>query len=222
MSDLKTFVLTHSFNEIRHEDYEKLISLWSYDVGIEIECSAIKDYHSNELRSLCGKIPFKEFDFSSLEQRFRLPAGFKGFLCLGLLSEFMAENFYLNPDSGIHYHIDFTDVYDNCISDVTVKDVEKYILQELESWNYIGAFNRKEVKIGTICATWVRFQNGFKTMEVRIGEMTFDYNLLLQRILHLQEIAKKVKEDLINYNPFDETSENNIINFVKNRTVIRC
>jgi hypothetical protein len=40
---------------------------------------------------------------------------------------------------------------------------------------------------------WVR-TNPLKTVEFRMGEMTFDYEQLLKRVLHISDILKRVKK----------------------------
>lgn len=174
-----------------------------YSTGFEIECMVnVKDIN---IKQKFLDIPnIIEADVNNLyEQRFRIPNGIKGIVCLFHISNLLKEYAVLNPDSGIHYHIDFTDVFDNIFlekginiygdSNNFIDNNKDYILSELDKWNYKGTYNRREV-LASVGSVWVRFQSMFKTMEIRIGEMTFDYSLLFKRIVHGNEIAKTLKE----------------------------
>ena len=101
----------------------------------------------------------------------------------------------LNPDSGIHYHIDCTDVYDLFTSDF-INNHSDYILTELDKWKYKGTYNPRKCVFSS-SRNWVRFKDTLKTMEIRIGEMTFDYELLFERIRHSSEIVKTLKDNLL-------------------------
>jgi hypothetical protein len=182
---------------------EKIDDILPYSTGFEIECSPRSKYNRTE------NIAHKDLEYvkafksieniidvncDSSEQRFRIPPGLKGLICLQEISKNLIKYCELNPQSGIHYHIDFTDLYEDLSSDF-VKKNSVWILKELEEWNYRGSFNTKDCQFNT-GTFWVRFQRDFKTMEIRIGEMTFDYKLLLKRILHANEIARKLKSIL--------------------------
>ena len=82
---------------------------------------------------------------------------------------------------------------DNEVIENLVEEDVKFMLSELDTWGYKGTYNSRNVS--KHCGhCWIRFQDSFKTMECRIGEMTFHYYLLLQRILHLQSISMIIKE----------------------------
>lgn len=174
-------------------------SLLPYSVGFEIECSTISDnYYVTQ--GLARQIPnIVDVYFDDNEQRFRIPAGVEGLICLYNISEFLKEHSQLNLASGIHYHIDFqdmlytSDMWRGFHPDKIAKENNSWILKELDTWKYTGAFNHRLVSTRK---TWVRLHEGYNTMEVRIGEMTFDYKLLVKRILHCSAIAKRLKNIL--------------------------
>lgn len=162
-----------------------------YSTGFEIECCTQPDISV----SIFDEIPYLIENKSEQDElKFRIPPGIEGLHCLSHISLYLRKYALMNLKSGIHYHIDFTDVW-NDINVKFIKEKESYILKELESWNYKGTYNRKEVRLDVRC--WVKFHKYYKTMEVRIGEMTFEYELLFERIRHCNAIAKKLKEDLL-------------------------
>lgn len=160
-----------------------------YSVGFEIELTS-------DNYTVYDDIPFLiKNESSSGELRFRIPNGIKGIQCLFNISIYLKKYAELNPRSGIHYHIDCTDVYDLFTSDF-INNHSDYILTELDKWKYKGTYNpRKCVFSGN--RNWVRFKDTLKTMEIRIGEMTFDYELLFERIRHSSEIVRTLKDSLL-------------------------
>jgi hypothetical protein len=178
--------------------------LLPFSVGIEFECDKQDHYNLDAFKS----IPYiLDVNVDSCEQRYRIPKGLKGLQCLYRLSLLLKENSVLNLGSGIHYHVDFTE----CFSKITAEFInteKEYILTELDKWEYKGKYNSRNVVINNRC--WVQVSSEFKTFEFRIGEMTFDYDLLFKRISHLMEITKKVKYNLNLYHlNIDRTSISN-------------
>ena len=160
-----------------------------YSVGFEIETM------TSDIR-IFDEIPYLMENKSSVsELRFRIPNGIKGIQCLFNISIYLKKYTELNPDSGIHYHVDCTDVYDLFTSDFINKQSE-YILTELDKWKYKGTYNPRKCVFSS-SRNWVRFKDTLKTMEIRIGEMTFDYELLFERIRHSSEIVKTLKDNLL-------------------------
>jgi hypothetical protein len=174
-----------------------------YSTGIEIESKYNYSGGICEYDNLLRTVPnIMEADCDGYEQRIRIPSGVKGMICLYNVLQIMKANSTINPQSGIHYHIDFTDVWDdfkkqfiNTWDDTNeeFKKHEKWILNALKSWNYKGIYNKWEIDYSSCSSSVVRFQNDFKTMEIRIGEMTFDYPLMIKRIIHAQKIARRLK-----------------------------
>lgn len=173
-----------------------------YSVGIEIEAEFKFDSRSQCQFDLFKFLPFSpilDVNVLTSETSVRVPEGIRGLCTIYKLCEFLKENYYFNPDSGIHYHIDFTQEFLHLFSSM-YKDkskIKKIILDSLESWNYTGRFNRKDVNFdGDKKYVWVNFRDQYSTLEVRIGEMTFDYETMIKRILHLQNISRLVKKIL--------------------------
>ena len=160
-----------------------------YSVGFEIETI------TSDIR-IFDEIPYLIENKSSMnELRFRIPNGIKGIQCLFNISIYLKKYAELNPQSGIHYHIDCTDVY-NLFSTDFINDYSEYILTELDKWEYKGTYNPRKCVFSS-SRNWVRFKDTLKTMEIRIGEMTFDYELLFERIRHSSEIVKTLKDKLL-------------------------
>ena len=188
---------------------EKLIqlaeSMLPYSVGMEFEI-----HTSNiSLKDVMFHIPnLISFDKEEYEVKFRIPSGIKGLICLWEISVYLTKHCQLNTMSGVHYHIDFTDVcsgfhgnqlfryeftrgaYD---TNSVIRQNDEWIMNALKNWDYKGVFN---ARICSLHKTAVRFHSDYKTMEVRIGEMTFDYELLVKRIINCQNIAKRLKKIL--------------------------
>ena len=58
-------------------------------------------------------------------------------------------------------------------------------------------------------------------MEVRIGEMTFDYGLLLKRIVHIQSLVQHIKDvEFIEIRDRYEYDYNSIKDIINNRNII--
>lgn len=182
-------------------------SFLKYDTGFEIECNFKLDNTKDIINSVKR---FKEIpnivhvSCDSMEQRFRIPTGIKGLICLYETCKLLKQESALNVDSGIHYHIDFTkESYKNKYNEYWfrsndfIKSNNDWILKALKSWNYKGKFNN------WVCSkdkTAVKFHENYGTVEFRIGEMTFDYSLMIKRIIHCQNISTKIKENLVAYN----------------------
>lgn len=178
------------------ETLEIIDSYLPFSVGIEIECDNKKSFNEQIFKNIPNII---EVNCSSNEKRFRIPNGLKGMVCLFEITKLLKKECLLNPLSGIHYHIDMTDVF-HFIDTTIIENNKNYILEELDTWEYKGTYNKRDVKLNVRC--WVRFDSYKKTCEFRIGEMTFDYELIFKRILHCTDIIKKFRK-LIKGNEYD-------------------
>lgn len=163
-----------------------------YSTGIELECFKKETYNLAAFEAIPNIMAVNVDDS---EQRYRIPNGIKGLVCLYNLCETLTEHSLLNRGSGLHYHVDFTDK-PQLINSEYLDRHKEWILEELETWNYRGTFNTKDVYIDS--RAWVRFCSGNYskekiTMEVRIGEMSFSYSILAKRIIHCNKIAQKIK-----------------------------
>ena len=186
-----------SLNNLKNEYLiEQASSYLPYSVGFEIECNS--KYTDNKISEVFSKIPdIMDVSGGNYEVRFRIPKGIKGMICLYNICLKLPQYFTLNIGSGIHYHIDFTD-FPEAFNHDFIKKHNDYIIKELIKWK--TALDTKSVNAKCYLNTrgWVQFQSGFKTMEVRIGEMTFDYTTIIKRMIDCNRIAKEIKGD-INY-----------------------
>ena len=160
-----------------------------YSTGIEIECNELPTYKISEFQNIPD---IMEVGSSKNEQRFRIPNGLKGLICLYNICEKLHTNCSLNMGSGIHYHIDMTDAADLVFNNEFIAKHNDYIIGELIKWNTAKKLN-SDAACSLDCRGWVNFQSGFKTMEIRIGEMAFDYPTLVKRIIDGNRIAKHIK-----------------------------
>jgi len=161
-------------------------SLLNRSVGIEIECDQSSFFDFNNFKSIKNIL---DVNIDSKEQRFRIPIGLSGLKVLYEICKQLKINSELNPLSGIHYHIDCTNDWLIIENNIDNLKQQEWLLEELDTWEYKGTYNKREIS-ETI--TWVRIQSMFKTLEFRIGEMTFDYTLMCKRIFHLTEIVNKL------------------------------
>lgn len=162
-----------------------------YSTGFEIECDMAVGYNEQAFLDIPNIL---EVGNSSSEQRYRIPSGANGLTCLYLICEQLKINSLLNEGSGIHYHIDMTDCFHLLTKEFIAENAE-WILAELDTWEYKGTYNYRKCEFNT-AAHWIRFQSNFKTAEIRIGEMSFDYNILVKRIIHTNQIIKRLKDQL--------------------------
>lgn len=165
--------------------------LLPYSTGFEIECLKGADYEEECFRNIPD---IMDINVDRGEQRYRIPSGIHGILCLYNICYQLKLNSELNPQSGIHYHVDFTECFRKAKYKERPIELEQWILAELDTWEYKGNYNRRAISRDW-GAFWIRF-NELKTLEVRIGEMSFDYEVLIKRILHCQQIALAIKADI--------------------------
>jgi len=193
--------------------------LLPFGVGMEFECDMGPDYNVRWFEEIPGMV---EVNVDRSEQRYRIVKGLEGLQALYRLSQGLCKYSLLNFGSGIHYHIGLDDYYDDFVK-VLENDKEQklqeHILSELEKWNYKGSYNRRAVSTGM---GWVRLQRGFRTAEIRIGEMTFNYELLFKRITHACKIFREVtlgleEKLLLRNNPWLRYEKQDINEIIKNR-----
>jgi hypothetical protein len=161
-----------------------------FSTGIEIECEGDNDAFYAACIHLSNLMTFNT---DRTEVRFRIPSGIEGMICLYEVCEILKKTHRLNMASGIHYHVDFTDCFDK-VNSKFILDNNDWVLNSLKSWNYTGEFNEW---ICSTAKTAVKYHFKYKTVEFRIGEMSFDYELLIKRIIHAQNISRKLKANLV-------------------------
>lgn len=196
--------------------YESILrnidSFLPYSVGFEIECKQQEDFDI----SLFKNIPnILDVNCDSSEQRFRIPNGLKGMICLYHITQVLKINSLLD-DSGIHYHIDMTENY-SLLNNENIQANEQWMLEELDKWDYQSDYNKRSVKFD--CGhRWIRFQDNFKTAEFRIGEMSFDYKLIIKRMIHASSLIRRLIDNIggnTTYYPSVIEDPAKLINFVQ-------
>jgi hypothetical protein len=192
---LKELVLTNPLVLLSIQDENSINFLnfmLPFSVGFEIECYQKETFNIKDFEQIPD---IMEVNCDSYEQRFRIPPGLPGIICLYNISQALIKNSMLNFGSGIHYHVDLGKNYQKILEECSkVQTAFAWIEEELEQWNYKGRYNLKGVN-------WVRL-NSLGTMEFRVGEMTFDYKILIKRILHATELRKKFQKIVIPNYPF--------------------
>lgn len=185
-------------------------NLIPYSTGFEIECDMAENYNKDSFTNIPDIL---DVDNSSFEQRYRIPNGIKGMICLYNICTQLKTNSLLNPLSGIHYHIDCkTDQSWNLLSINVLDRNSKWILPELDKWEFRGDQRRG---IGS-SGYWIR-RNIIETLEFRIGNMSFDYSVLLKNIISANSIVKKLKDSVgVTTQPvYEEVDSTKILNYLK-------
>ena len=162
-------------------------SFLPYSVGIEIEAH-VKSEYLNYLEGI-NFYCLHKYNHSS-EQTFRIPEGYKGLLCLELYSSYL-KKYQTNTDSGNHYHIDCTNNYSAINSKMKLE--RDFVLSELDKWETYDTVNKREV-VSDSKFNWVNMRRHFNTAEFRIGELTCEFPLLLNRIMSLTHIVKTIRQ----------------------------
>lgn len=176
------------------EDIQYVNTLLPFDTGFEIECDLKEVYSENcdDIKTIFKNIPFiKNVDINNYEQRFRIPHGIKGLICLYYISINLKIFHELNYGSGIHYHIDSTLDYDYLVGKLTNGSTREWLLKQLDAWKYEGTYNKRGIT--NYGGSWIRPQSGFKTFELRVGSMTFSYEQLVKRIIHGHQIIRRFR-----------------------------
>lgn len=194
ISKLKEYVYSTPLfllNLTDSEDIEFINNLLPYSTGFEIECNQTEYYDVSLFKNIPDII---DVNNDSSEQRYRIPNGLVGMLCLyNICNQLKVNSSYSN--SGIHYHIDMTNSFHLLTSENVGRNSE-WILKELDIWGYKGNYNGRTCDLNRGDSVWIRFQKYFKTAEIRIGEMSFEYEVLIKRIIHANKIIRKLNSDI--------------------------
>lgn len=169
----------------------KINNYLPYSSAFEVECMQKRSFDIESFKSISD---IMAVDCDRDEQRFRVPAGLKGLVCLYNIAEQLVLNSELNPESGIHYHVDCTDIWDYITGEIIESNAE-WILKELDRWSPEYTTTSRGISTSKQGCNipyggWLRF-NGLKTMEFRVGEMTFDYSILAKRMIHCNDIRRR-------------------------------
>ncbi len=166
---------------------DNINNLVPYSTGFEIECDRSSTYLEKNFTSIPDIVNVSN---GWGEYRFRIPNGIRGIICLHNICFQLKTNLLLNPLSSIHYHIDCTDCFtDICKLIKNTPSYIKYILSELDTWLGDDTANGREI------GRWFKL-NDLQTIEYRLGEMTFDYKIILKRIIHCNTITRYFKDIL--------------------------
>lgn len=169
-----------------------------YSTGFEIECQKKSTYDESTFLNIPNFI--NDSYRTNNEQRYRIPNGVNGLICLYNICYHLGNNSLLNMGSGIHYHIDCTDTNDMALRNVVSSDAQfgPNILKELDTWNYGGTYNKRGISL-LGAGNWIRY-NDLNTLEFRIGNMSFDYEVLVKQIIHANDIVRRWKNKIPNWN----------------------
>lgn len=165
------------------EVIKRINSYLPYSVGMEFECYKKDTYNQNTFKSIPDIMAVL---IDSREQRYRIPSGIQGFMCLYNICSQMKNNSKIDLFSSNHYHIDLTDCKGLISSDFQ-KNNSEWIIEELKTWGTATDLSR------AMLGSWYKY-NDLGTLEVRIGEPSFDYEVIVNRIIQASRIAKKIKE----------------------------
>lgn len=188
------------------DDIEKANNYLPYSTGFEIECDKGELYNENNFKSIPNILAVSN---DSSEQRYRIPNGITGLICLYNISIQLKLNSKLT-DSGIHYHIDCNDS-DMILIKEKLEENKNSILNELGSWEYKGSYNKRNIGCK---GNWIAIRS--QTLEFRIGEMTFDYEILVKRIIHANDIVRRIKRSIGIPEPtYSSPDKSKILNYIR-------
>jgi hypothetical protein len=182
------------------KEIHQINSLIPYSSAFEIECDIASEMEHVAKTSFESIPNLMDYSGGCGEERFRIPNGMMGIICLWHISRQLKANLMLNYGSGIHYHVDCkTDDTWKRIIELDNPPLFEWILNELDKWDFGGTQKRgfsSFEKMGH-SGSWVK-ANALETLEFRVGNMTFDYDVLLKRIIHANAIVYTIKGYLEN------------------------
>lgn len=162
---------------------------------------------SEDLINEIDELQLRDKSYHYKEQTFRISSGEQGMIQLYKLSHILKKYFSLNPLSGIHYHTSSPFMStENCCKVLHNNVTGEDFLKELDSWGYTGIFNKRGLSVMSK-GTWINLRWDYGTVEYRIGEMTFDYDLLIKRIVHCHSITRKIENYIMTLNDKELSSE---------------
>lgn len=139
--------------------------------------------------------------------------GFKQLVGFYNVLEAMKHSLFYCKGGGIHIHIDLTPFYYSDNNSNSWKVESYYIkLHNVLSTNayldrvykifgskYTGTYNRRSCEIDSK-GNWINIRPYFKTIEFRIGDLTFEYEELIDIVIQLQALVKEINYKINNKN----------------------
>lgn len=163
-----------------------------YSLGFEFECHQSDIYKTKIFQDIPN---IMEVSVDGSEQRYRIPPGLNGLICLFDISNNLKQYSLLNSKSGIHIHVDFTDSF-HLITNSFIQEIEEWLLSELDKYGELPeGYNKRGVEMNRK-GNWVNVTSKFKTFEFRVFQQTFEYAQLLEYAIHLCELAIEIKTKL--------------------------
>lgn len=218
---IKKYIYTNPIALLAIKDRESINfinSFLPYSTGFEIECNVLANHNYKNFEQIPDILDYNKFNYhnqiTSTEERFRISNGLQGLVCLFNICNELHRNCSLS-DSSVHYHIDCTDIFNKIHNQNWINENNNWIIERLKQWETAKDYNIY-CKV-SLSRAWVRLAEEHQTIEFRIGEMTFDYNIIVKRILDCNDIVKKVKQDIsikreVTYEKIDITK---ILNYFK-------
>ncbi len=163
---------------------EAINKYFPYSHGMEFECAKKPSYNLKDFENIPN---IMAVDVDDSEQRYRISSGLNGLICLWEVCKNLNNNSIVELESSNHYHTDMTDVWDKITNDFE-KSYNDYIIKELVEWK--TAFNLERT------SNWYNF-NYWKTLEVRIGEPTFQYSVIVKRLIQCGKIVTHLRKELL-------------------------
>lgn len=156
--------------------------LLPYSCGVEFECFKKDNYNKKYFTDIHNIL---DVEVDPNEQRYRIPNGLNGLICLYDICEGMRKFSKVDLASSNHYHIDMTDVRESTHGHKKFQDDNNgWIIEELKKWG--TAMNYNEVR------GWYKY-NFLGTLEIRIGEPTFEYSMIARRLIQSCDMVRRLK-----------------------------
>lgn len=189
----------NSLNKIEEAIYKAPLSLLSikdekviksidnflpYSIGMEFECEMKPTYKSIYFENIPNIL---DVNVDKYEQRYRIPNGLKGLICLDNICNNLREYSILDIGSSNHYHFDMTDVSSITHSSNDFKNNNtNWIIEELITWKSTRSLSQAYL------GSWYKY-NDLGTLEIRVGEPSFDYEVIVKRLIQGSNIVRKLK-----------------------------
>lgn len=139
--------------------------------------------------------------------------GFKQLVGFYNVLEAMKHSLFYCKGGGIHIHIDLTPFYysDNnskswkadsyYVKLYNILSTDAYLnrVYKIFGSKYAGTYNRRSCEIDSK-GNWINIRPYFKTIEFRIGDLTFEYEELIDIVIQLQALIKEINYKINNKN----------------------